>query len=319
MSLCITITTPEGIIIAADSRQSYTNQKQMTRIGSDSAIKIFKLGKLAGVTVAGLAFIKEGENNKNISKFIEEFKSTENTDGLTIQEIAKRLKSFFEEKYQYGSQLEQNSKLVEQDLNRNGCQIVNIDRKKDHIKIKYNTPSGEEVNYLVQVPPLQFIVSGFDNKSEHHNVFIVSVPGELQLKRDSNKKGKEYGADWIGQSDVLSRIVLGFDSRIRILKMYQDAVHSSSEEEIIKQLRNLEYAIQWGTMTMQDAIDFSVLAIETTTAIKRFSDGIRGYPGDIPGVGGPIDVAVITPNEGFEWIAKKDLAVNKTQAVKGLN
>jgi hypothetical protein len=55
----------------------------------------------------------------------------------------------------------------------------------------------------------------------------------------------------------------------------------------------LEYNINWGAMTLRDAIDFASLMIETTSAIQRFSDGIRQAPGDMPGVGGPIDVAVI--------------------------
>jgi hypothetical protein len=41
MSLAINTTTPEGIILAADSRQSYRNQKGVSRIGSDSASKLF--------------------------------------------------------------------------------------------------------------------------------------------------------------------------------------------------------------------------------------------------------------------------------------
>ena len=60
-------------------------------------------------------------------------------------------------------------------------------------------------------------------------------------------------------------------------------------------------------MTLQDGIDFSTLAIETTTAIQRFSDGIAADPGDMPGVGGPVDVAVITPDKGFVWVSKKNL------------
>jgi len=41
--------------------------------------------------------------------------------------------------------------------------------------------------------------------------------------------------------------------------------------------------------------------------MQRFSDGINADPGDMPGVGGPIDVAVITPDKGFMWINKKKL------------
>jgi hypothetical protein len=79
------------------------------------------------------------------------------------------------------------------------------------------------------------------------------------------------------------------------------------ETQIFEELKSLEYAIQWGTMTLQDGIDFCTLMIQTTSAMQRFSDGINADPGDMPGVGGPIDVAVITPNRGFVWISKKTL------------
>ena len=47
--------------------------------------------------------------------------------------------------------------------------------------------------------------------------------------------------------------------------------------------------------------------IKTTSAIQRFSDGIKGDPGDMPGVGENVEVAVITPHEGLAWISKKQI------------
>ena len=87
-----------------------------------------------------------------------------------------------------------------------------------------------------------------------------------------------------------------------------ESVKQNTQQEVEKQLNNLEYSINWGAMTLQDAIDFSVLAIETTSAIQRFSDGIKADPGDVPGVGGAIDVLVITPDKA-EWIQKKELKI----------
>ncbi len=81
------------------------------------------------------------------------------------------------------------------------------------------------------------------------------------------------------------------------------------QEEIRKQLGGLQYAIQWGTMTLQDAIDFCTLMIQTTSAIQRFSDGIIANPGDMPGVGGPVDVAVITADQSFIWVSRKKLKI----------
>ncbi len=106
---------------------------------------------------------------------------------------------------------------------------------------------------------------------------------------------------------MVSRIVLGFDGRIGNVQYTKEAMLIQGETQIFEELKSLEYAIQWGTMTLQDGIDFCTLMIQTTSAMQRFSDGINADPGDMPGVGGPIDVAVITPDKGFVWIKKKKL------------
>lgn len=308
MSLGINTTTPEGIVLAADSRQSYRNQKGMSRIGSDSASKVFKLGKEVGLIVAGLAFLPENGVLKNISRFIEDFKRHTEIEKMTIKEIGEKLKEFFEEKYQYKDQLDKLPDQIKADLERQGCKIVEIKKEDGHVKFKFNDPAGILKDGVAGVDPLQFILAGF-NKDGSHEVCMIYIPGKMQVARDSKTKGKEYGAGWIGQTDVVSRIVLGFDGRIGNIPMVQKATLEIGQNEVQNQLRSLEYIIQWGTMTLQDGIDFSVLAIETTTAIQRFSDGIAGDPGDMPGVGGNIDVAVITPDKGFVWISKKNLRV----------
>ena len=306
MSLGINTSTPEGIVLAADSRQSYRNRKGMSRIGSDSASKVFRLGKKCGLIVAGLAFLPDNGVLKNISRFIEDFRDKTKIDDLTVKEIGDKLQEFFEEKYQYKLQLDTLPNQIKADLERQGCKISEIKKEKGHVRFKFIDPLGLEKEGIAGVDQLQFIVAGYNNDNSHQ-VCMVYVPGEVELKRDSAKKGNEYGASWIGQTDVVGRIILGFDGRIGNLPIMQKATQEIGTEEVQKQLKGLEYVIQWGTMTLQDGIDFSTLAIETTTAIQRFSDGVAGDPGDMPGVGGPVDVAVITPEKGFVWISKKNL------------
>jgi len=106
---------------------------------------------------------------------------------------------------------------------------------------------------------------------------------------------------------------LGFAGRIRNIKFINEATKKLGQEEVNKQLRNLQYVIQWGTMTLQDAIDFCTLMIQTTSAIQRFSDGITADPGDMPGVGGSADVAVITTDKGFVWVSKKKLRIGNNE------
>jgi hypothetical protein len=61
MSLCLTALTPSGIILTADSRQTYLNNAGMTRIGTDNAVKLFQIGEKAAVVIAGRAFFQDSK------------------------------------------------------------------------------------------------------------------------------------------------------------------------------------------------------------------------------------------------------------------
>ena len=312
MSLGINTSTPEGTVLAADSRQSYRNRKGVSRIGSDSVSKVFKLSNKCGLIVTGLAFLPDSTDNnipKNISRFIEDFCRQTQVETLTIEEISGKLREFFSGRYQYQSQLKNLPNQIKTDLERQGCEVLNIKEMEDHILFKFKDQEGVEKEGMAGVEQLQFIVAGYNNDNSHQ-VCTVHIPGKTKINRDSKNKEGEYGASWVGQTDVVTRIILGFDGRIGNLPIMQKLEQEITVDEVQRQLRGLEYVIQWGTMTLQDGIDFSKLAIETTIAIQRFSDGIQSDPGDIPGVGGSIDVAVITRDKGFVWVSKKNLQFN---------
>lgn len=306
MSLAINTTTPEGIVLAADSRQSYRNRKGMARIGSDNASKLFQLNKRTGVVITGLAFLPEDGVAKNISKFVEQFKRETDVEKLEVKEVAEKLHYLFNKKYNWQEQLKKLPEQIKTNLRQQGAEIIEIKEEGYRVKFKFKDKNGKIGEGAGGVDRIDLLVAGY-NRDGSHEVYTCYVPGEIEKKRDSREKGEEYGASWMGQIDVVSRIVLGWDGRISNVKFVKEATQKYGQEEINKQLRNLEYAIQWGTMTLQDAIDFCVLIIQTTSAIQRFSDGISADPGAMPGVGGPIDIAVITPDKGFVWVKKKKL------------
>ncbi len=56
----------------------------------------------------------------------------------------------------------------------------------------------------------------------------------------------------------------------------------------------------FGLFSLQDAIDYAKFLIRTTADFQRFS-------GNMPTVGGEIDIALVTNHRGFQWIAQKEL------------
>ena len=62
MTLVISTITSSGIVLTADSRQTYKNQAGAIRVGSDSAMKLFKLTNTCGVAISGRAFLNEKDD-----------------------------------------------------------------------------------------------------------------------------------------------------------------------------------------------------------------------------------------------------------------
>ncbi len=67
-----------------------------------------------------------------------------------------------------------------------------------------------------------------------------------------------------------------------------------------KALAQLQLTIPYQVLPLQDCIDLAIFLIRTTTTAQNLSIGIRG-------VGGAIDVAVITQREGLRIIQRKEL------------
>jgi len=312
MSLAIVTTTPEGIVIAADSRQSYRNQKGWFRIGSDSATKIIRLNSRCAATVTGLAFLMHKGVNKNVFQVIEEFKnSIPDIESWRAEKIATSLRKYFIESDWY--QAEKNTLIprITAELAAKGITGVVFKPVQDEegtLEFQGKDASGNSVSGAIGFEGLQFALAGYQEGG--FDVFISFLPGPFQHPRDSaNSPTTAFGTSWLGQTDVTTRVVLGHDPRLFNVPFVAEAIKKLGMPIVKQQLQGLEYSVQWGTITLNDGIDFARLLIQTTNAVQRFSDGILADPGDIAGVGGPIDVAVITPEKGFQWVAKKEITV----------
>ena len=319
MSLTVCITTQEGIVLAADSRQSYKNIAGVARIGSDSATKLFSVGEKVGVTVAGPAFFVDPSDKdkspKGINSYISAFLNKMNNEE-TVETIATKLREYLEKIYNPTEQLKKLEPELERRVIEAGGRVVKKYQSQlgDAVLIDWIDKDSKPQTAAAGIMPISLIVAGYDmhtiNKPEL-NMYVVNIPGLTRHVRKYGDKN-QYGASWTGQGDVLTRIIKGYDPSLHNLPFIQAAKQNLGESTIKQQLESLEYLVNWGVMTLRDAVDIAKLMIQTTIAIQRFSDGTKLVPGGMPGVGGPIDVAVILPDEGFHWHQKKALVLEKT-------
>ncbi len=305
MTLIINIVTPEGIIMASDSRQTERNIKQFTRISTNSANKLFELNERVVVATAGLAFFADHTGiRKNVSEYIEAFKKDNKLDSLTVDEISTKLMDYINKQYPWEKQLDISAQQLEIEAERNGEKIISLDRKNDSIDFKIKQASGRIKEGHLNIEPVNLLISGY-NPDGTTETYEISTPGKKILKR----KPDEFGCTWIGQGDVVSRLILGYDSKLFKLPVIR-SMGKKTTENMRNQIRGLEYYIQWSLITLQDAVNLAVFLIKSTSIIQQFADGISMDVGDIQGVGGPIDVVLITKDK-IEWINKKEVTYSE--------
>jgi len=302
MTLAISTLTSSGIILTADSRQTFRNQAGATRVGSDSAMKIFKLTNSCGAAIAGRAFIRENSQPaKDVGFFVNRFAESEPLNGLSVEQIAHKLNKYLDELF-VGAEMDALKKRVQDEIGSLGGANLEFLPVDGHLwPYRYVDKDANKQERVGSIETVNLIVAGIDD-DDVGRAYSVLVPKGITIRQDT----LACGAIWIGQTDVLSRIVKGFAPEIGSISFVKAALAEDSAA-IHQQLNALEYVINWGTITLQDAIDFCVLMTRTTESIQRFSDGTFLAPGGITGVGGEVDIAVITPERGFVWLKQKVL------------
>jgi len=249
VTIAVCVSVPEGVVLAAESRQVYLNVKKNFRVVSDTAQKVFQLSN----TVRGLTYGQAVVSGKSILSLVEEYKANVKSSSPTsVKGFADGLGGLLDTKWKAQATGE-------------------------------SDPEGGNV---------WVIVAGYDEDGSRR-VFECTIPGPSVVEIRTP-------AIWKGQEDVADRLIDGFDPRIGKLSWFRS--------EFTNELSKLKYILMIEAMTLQDAIDFSIFLIRTTIDMQRFSDGIILDPGEVAGTGGPIDICVIQPNEGFSWVQKKQLS-----------
>ena len=151
---------------------------------------------------------------------------------------------------------------------------------------------------------LGFLVVGYDENGVGHS-YDVLIPGGPEARANHNTRDNP-GASWRGQTDVIRRIIKGAD--LDLLQERAARAGLSAHVDALQELTTgLEYIVPFDAMNLQDAVDFAEFAISTTIATQRFIYGTMGQPGSWPGVGGPVEIGIVTPRDPFRFISQTDV------------
>lgn len=140
---------------------------------------------------------------------------------------------------------------------------------------------------------------------------------EQELLGDLPKYKTEAPKDWypIGfhlngyeaiegkQVGVTYQVIVGKDSKLKRLDSIGCTV--GGDMKVVQKLweigkENQALQFKYVLLSLQDAIDLSQFLIDTTSKHQRFAN-------EVATVGGAIDIALLTPFRGFQWIKRKEL------------
>lgn len=265
MTFAVSIKVSDGIVLASDSASTITTgASYYSKIANVyyNADKIYNLCK--GVPIGAMTWGAGSVGNASISAVVKDFRaqldaSQPQSAPYSVKDIAEKLRDFVLGLY---------------DPEFAGW------------------PDEEK-------PYIGFLVAGYSfppNDVEEYQIDILGsqTAGPVELAQFG-----ETGAIWRGQTEAISRLLLGYSPLLgQVLRdnLGVEPQTASSALEIIR--AQLGMPLVFSAMPIQDAIDLAEFLVNLTINYSRFLPGAQV-------VGGPIEVATITKHEGFKWIRRK--------------
>jgi hypothetical protein len=161
-----------------------------------------------------------------------------------------------------------------------------------YIKPIYDTEFGK----LSEKPLSGFYIAGYSPNSPFADEWEFLLPRET--KTIKVPRPSIFGSSWRGIDIPFLRLAKGYDPRI----MERLKAAGVSQTQLDAATNGLEMAVVLDAMPLQDAINYAAFILRTTIGMATFEAGA-------PSCGGPLQVAIILRDKGFEWIENPKLEV----------
>ena len=146
--------------------------------------------------------------------------------------------------------------------------------------------------------PMIFMVGGYDNGEPYGRVFQFAVP---TAPEPIEQLASDFGIQYGGQQEIIARILNGCDEPlVDLLKNKLSLKEQDVNTWRADIAKTSASKIPYQFLPLQDCIDLAILLIRTTSQLLDYQTGIRG-------VGGAIDVAIITRQGEFQYVQRKEI------------
>jgi len=150
-----------------------------------------------------------------------------------------------------------------------------------------------------------FLIGGYDKGQPYGRVFEVFIPSRTDPHEWHAGPG-QFGLVWGGQKEYADRIITGFDGNLPEMVKNHLNLTDQQRDDLHQHLQGrLQAPVPFAFLPLQDCVDLAIFIIRTTILMQHWIVGLRG-------VGGAIDVATITPTDGFVAVQRKRITGEET-------
>jgi len=281
MSLAVVFKSPEGLVLAADSRVTVTATLpvapllppavpgiivqptiQVLPAYFDNATKLLSVANQShvGFVTYGAGAIGQTEP-RTAHSFLPEFESflSKRHDArIDVNTFAKELGLFFSDQWK-------DAKMPTSPL-----------------------PPG--------IQSMVFLVAGYDKDDAYGKIFEVVIPDRPE---PVERQAGTFGIVWGGQSDFLERLLNGFDPSAIALAASTLGLDSTQADLLRQKFQeSLGLSIPYQFLPLQDCLEMATFLVSLTSQIQTWMIAIRG-------VGGHVNVATVTRTDGFSAVSQK--------------
>ena len=277
MSLGVLIKGSEGIVLAADSRvtlfnqfvpdPSNANQTILMPANFDNATKLLTVDgqEFVGAVTYGLGAFLTPDGPRTMHSFIPEFE-----DQLRDQNVKDRLS-----------------------VPEFAQHLSDFFLRQWNTLIKRPANPGEEISFLV---------GGYDNGATYGRGFQFQIPN-LPTPVEQNAGPGQFGITWGGQSEVVFRLLYGYDAGLPPLMRETLGLSPEQFDRLTQSLLRFAPGIPYQFLPLTDCVNLAVFLIKSTIKFQTFTTTLRG-------VGGPVEVAIVTRSGKLRRVTVPDTAEN---------
>jgi hypothetical protein len=289
VTLCVAVTTADGLVMGADS-MTVVRDALMAKTYAN-AEKVFQLTPLPivvmtyGVGALGRRSIASLVNQWNRNRLPYE------KEGYTVEQVARDLGTFVFEQHREHREL--------------------VQRRAEQTQTSALRGEGGDAA-PIEFNPLEWttglVVGGYQPASVYPWLWTweeparPGVPDGLQLARphegELGEHGPEPGLDYWGDKRSLDRLVDGRDPALVVDLL--DGGYLQPRTGLEEALSGQRWKILYEGMPVKDAADLARFALQVGSGWERFGHGE-------PSIGGELDIAVIT-REVVHWYDRKPLS-----------